>query len=1064
MPAETNQTYNNINELLEQLVNNETKEDSLIKSIELANEILIILGARKNKLIYGENALDKAFSNSKFRNQKMETWFVRHPYLKGARTAISLFKETEEVYESNFFWLNESATKARISASVMLSPNWEDSELTMLPNYKVGIDFFLTGNSNSLLVVISNKGNLRVLELSEKLSNTQIEILNNIKGCLLFDGIDPKTGTIPQYEPQKTIHRKLWDALELKEVNKKFYIGIADHFEQLCQHLERKTNLLDSDEITKKNLQNFSSRLIGRILFIWFLRKKNIVDESQGFFSTDDLSSTEFYNRKIKRLFFETLNTPIEDRESEDKKTPYLNGGLFDIHKDDLFSHEFTLPLGWFDSLFKHLNEFNFTTDESTPEYEQIAIDPEMLGRVFENLLASIVDETASIANERKNKGAFYTPREIVSYMCKETLCQYLKNVVDNNQYNSGIERLIFLNDSDFYNLKSTGIMDLWGVQTKNIQEIIVNALNNLKILDPACGSGAFPMSISNLISSTYERLSANYDKDLKKHTLARGGAPFEKYDSKMSILKNNIYGSDIEPMAIEITRLRFWLSLLMEEQNSIEPLPNLDFNFVCADSLIRLENEKQLSIDFDGTNEKFERDFDKLRKMFFDMHQKKDKLKLTDDFQNLYSNFYCTDNTKQRILQLKSWNPFDVSKPASFFDEKVMFGINDKFDIIIGNPPYKGSGSRGLSSLESDKKTLYKKNYPNSAEYKINLYALFMEHAISKLNKYGICSYIVPDSYLVGRYFSKIRAYIVRKTSILKLLLLDSKVFESATVGFSSIFFLKNGKADNNKVSLINPSTKSLGDATEAFVIDQSFFEKQAYNRFFMFFDDFDYNLFNIINNNKETIGKYATGRTGIRSKIGQKNIISTIKESPSHMKGIISGGQITKFNINYEGHYLNVDPNILNAGGFDKEIIEKPKILVRQTGDSLIAAIDKNKYYHLNNVHSLALKNKNGKMSLELLCALLNSSLINYYYEITSMEKGRPMAQVDIETLEFIPIPQITVEDHNRIRDLVNQLEKAEVIDNFKSIIDEIDHIVFDIYNIESDNRIEILRRMKK
>ena len=243
MQVGNNINYEKINELLEKLHKNFKKDENMFTSIELANEILLILGANQRKLLFGENALDKAFSNSKFKNQKMETWYVRHPYLKGARTAISLFKDNDEVFESNFFWLNDSASKARISASVMISPNWEDSELTMLPNYKVGVDFFLNNEGNSLLIAVSDKGNLRVVELNERLSNTQIEILNSIKGCFLFDGIDPKTGIKPEYEPQRTIHRKLWEALELKEVNKKFYIGISDHFEQLCQHLEKRSQI-----------------------------------------------------------------------------------------------------------------------------------------------------------------------------------------------------------------------------------------------------------------------------------------------------------------------------------------------------------------------------------------------------------------------------------------------------------------------------------------------------------------------------------------------------------------------------------------------------------------------------------------------------------------------------------------------------------------------------------------------------------------------------------------------------------------------------------------------------
>lgn len=783
MQVGNNINYEKINELLEKLHKNIKKDETLFTSIELANEILLILGANQRKLLFGENALDKAFSNSKFKNQKMETWYVRHPYLKGARTAISLFKDNDEVFESNFFWLNDSASKARISASVMINPNWEDSELTMLPNYKVGVDFFLNNEGDSLLIAVSDKGNLRVVELNERLSNTQIEILNSIKGCFLFDGIDPKTGIKPEYEPQRTIHRKLWEALELKEVNKKFYIGISDHFEQLCQHLEKKTNLLSIEDISKKSLQNFANRLIGRILFIWFLRKRNIIDESQNYFDINEMDSTEYYNRKLKILFFETLNLPIKDRKTQDKKTPYLNGGLFEAHKDDLTSFEFEFPKGWFDSLYKHLNEFNFTTDESTPEYEQIAIDPEMLGRVFENLLASILPETASAANEKKNKGAFYTPREIVDFMCKASLKQYLINYNNNLKDNQGIERLIEMNDSEYLEQKSTGSSDLWGARSESVKNELITAINNLKILDPACGSGAFPIGMLQLIVKTLERLSAVYDIATSSFRLAKSNEKIDIYQTKLAIIKHSLYGSDIEPMAVEISRLRSWLSLIINDKSSVDPLPNLDFNFVCSNSLIPLETTYQTSI-FDDND--YEETLKQMRDSFFDAHGIKEKMKLKQDFHEAYIKEINDNNSHKKVQQLKTWNPFESSRPAEFFDSKVMFDI-EKFDIVIGNPPYIH-----LETIKEASKNIYKPLNYKTYQARGDIYTLFYEMGINNLHKNGILCYITSNKWMRSGYGEFLRNYFIDETQPIFLIDLGSKAFESATVDTNIILIEK--------------------------------------------------------------------------------------------------------------------------------------------------------------------------------------------------------------------------------------------------------------------------------
>jgi type I restriction-modification system DNA methylase subunit len=766
-----------IRHLIEKLDNSDNKRTAQNISLELANQILLFLGAPESNLKSINDALESAFPYSYFRNQKMETWFETHRFYDDARIALKLYDDKDSSFESSFYHLNESATKARIAATTLLGTNWEDSELTELPQYKVGIDFYLNHESKALLMVISKRGNIRALEFSERLTNTQVEILNHLKGVLVYNGLDPETGKLIPREPQKTIHQMLWKALQLNEVNKKFYQGISDHFQILVSHLKKQHSTFD-----KKDLQLFSSRLIGRLLFIWFLKKMNLINQEMKYFDLEDTNASQYYKKKIKPLFFETLNQPIKNRKHQDLKTPFLNGGLFELHDNDFYDVDLKFPDNFFETLYEHLNSFNFTVDESTPEYEQIAIDPEMLGRVFENLLASIVPETANAANERKNKGAFYTPREIVSYMCKESLKEFMKTKLNDESLELGVDKLIDLNDAKFLELKSTGLADLWGVRSKDIVPKLIDVLNDIKVFDPACGSGAFPMGMLQIISRTYDRLTAKYDIDKKRHIYASGKSTYNKYESKLNIIRNNLYGSDIEPMAIEIARLRSWLSLIIEEKEQSHPLPNLDFNFVCSNTLIKLEEDSNLF----GVN--FEGEYEKLREKYYNAHSKEEKLKLRKDFENLYKN-YCDDSfSSKRVQQLKSWDPFNISKPSDFFDAKKMFNVKN-FDIVIANPPYIH-----LESIKELSKKLYKPLGYKSYEARGDIYSLFYEFGIERLSSEGILCYITSNKWMRAGYGESLRNYFIDHTQPLTVIDLGSGVFDSATVD-TNIVLLKKSK-----------------------------------------------------------------------------------------------------------------------------------------------------------------------------------------------------------------------------------------------------------------------------
>ena len=762
-----------IDKLVKQLSNEKDEWISLAIAIDLADEIMrwILPNQDRWTSMLKHNSqntgnLPSPLPMDIFHNQKQRTWFREHPESNSARSAFQHFKQDDCVVESKLFWFSESATKQKISASTEFTSNWEDSDLTRTPSNKIGIDFFLTSDANSLLIVLSNRKKLRVMELHDHLSNTQKQIFeHNLFNAVDYDDSEIKDGQ--SLEPQQTIHKKLWDALQLKEVNKQFYSIIAKFFDDLVKTIENQGK-------NSEDAKQFSSRLLGRMLFIWFLRKMNIIHEEFGYFDLDGLSATEYYDKKIKLLFFNTLNTDVSDRIHSDYLTPYLNGGLFEPKENDFIHETINFPQDYFKNLFDRFNEFNFTTDESSADFEVIAVDPEMLGQVFENLLATQNEDTGQSA--RKSSGAFYTPRDIVAFICKESLREYLYNKVGNKSFHQGIDLLIDYSDAEFLARKSTSGADLWGVNSKNITKTILEALDNYKVLDPACGSGAFPMGMIQLLVRTYERLLKSYDA----------------YELKLSIIENNIFGVDIEPMAIEISRLRAWLSVIIDEpdKSNIKPLPNLDFKFVCANSLISLSKDDDTIFDDQDLDVKLS----DIRQKYFNARVKSSK----DNWQRKY--YELTTGKIQlgesvRSEQLKSFDPFIVKKPASFFDSFFMFGVH-KFDAIIGNPPYVGTKKRSAG----DKKAL-----ENEFGFADDLYNHFFFKGINLLKEGGSLAYITSKTFWTIQSKKNLRDLLLSNT--VNYIFDTANPFESAMVDTAITSVTKNPPYTNNTIKFLDGS-----------------------------------------------------------------------------------------------------------------------------------------------------------------------------------------------------------------------------------------------------------------
>lgn len=644
--------------------------------------------------------------------ERYDRWFQQHPHFKSSRACFSLNIIATGHVEAKLYTLQKKS-RMFISGSVHFTPNYEDALYTRQnKDSKIGIDFFLPPENDALLVAISNNKKIRVIELRDRLTNTQIEILS-------------KWENVASILDREQFHTSIWESFKLKSINEKFYTGVANSFKELVSHLEKSGK-------SSHEAKLFANRLHGRLLFCWFLDKKGFIDSAQQYFNASGKTAAEYYKNTLEALFFSVLNTPQgEDREKKkvaDTKTPYLNGGLFDVQKSDWADEEIGFPEGFFVRLYAHFNEFNFTTDESTPEYEQIAIDPEMLGKMFENLLAEINDETGKQA--RKAKGAFYTPREIVTYMCKESLRQYLHTYTKASERDRiSINKVIDISDSDWAKGGTNSKRD---AVDKDLRIKITKALDKLTILDPACGSGAFPIGMLQFMLKMYERLEPRFDV----------------YKTKLQIMANNIYGVDIEPMAIEIARLRTFLALVVDqeyndkkENGGIDTLPNLEFKFVQANSLVPMDKQAAMwdNVPKDGRikNGKplFVAMLEIKQKYFKASTSERDKLEVK--YRNLQQQGLL-DSPQAR--QLKSYDPFSTDSVGTFYDQLFMHDIEDTFDMVIGNPPYVSTKGR----TDKDKATL-----KNIYGFVDDLYSHFFFRGFELLKpETGVLSYITSKTF----------------------------------------------------------------------------------------------------------------------------------------------------------------------------------------------------------------------------------------------------------------------------------------------------------------------------
>jgi hypothetical protein len=686
---------------------------------------------------------------------------------------------------------------------------------------------------------------------------------------LLGEGRGCRTA-IEQFKVLRDSKQALSDitaAFSVEALTKQFYKDLFEWYQWAVEPSSNITfpNNTTTEDDDRDDIETKVIRMITRIMFVWFIKQKNLVPDR--IFDIDFLGTIlkdfnpysmtvgNFYNAILQNLFFGTLNRAIVDEDGNTRKfatsskrdiktlyryaemfsiseqevieifaeIPFLNGGLFECldktrhidgveqcynfdgfsrndirFADGRYKHRAVVPNNLFfeteKGLISILNRYNFTIEENSPEEQQVALDPELLGKVFENLLGAYNPETKETA--RNQSGSFYTPREIVNYMVDESLIAYLGD--------KAFVRSLFRNDFTFDKSKTE--------EYKKLAE----KLKAIKVLDPACGSGAFPMGLLNRMIDILERIS-----------------PDERvYDLKLSVIENCLYGSDIQSIAAQITKLRFFISLICDcEKDASKPnfgiptLPNLETKFVSANSLIAKKKRPAQGNLFENPEiEPTKNELAEIRHKHFSAKSASTKHRLREKDQALREKLakLLSDDDNfapEDARQLAAWNPYDQNAVSPFFDPEWMFGVADGFDIVIGNPPYIQLQNNGGELAQQYEGCGYS-TFARTGD----IYCLFYERGWQLLKKNGHLCYITSNKWMRAGYGEKTREFFVNKTN--PMLLIDFagvKIFESATVDTNILLFSKSNNLHKTVCAVTNKQNKDSVKNLSDFVQQQN-------------------------------------------------------------------------------------------------------------------------------------------------------------------------------------------------------------------------------------------------
>ncbi len=689
------------------------------------------------------------------------------------------------------------------------------------------------------------------------------------------------------------------------------------------------------------------------------------------------------------------------------------------------------------------LNRYKFTIVENTPIDQEIALDPELLGKVFENLLASYNEETKTTA--RKQTGSFYTPRPIVDYMVDESLKAHLARVLiekasmPETDARAGLD-LLFTYTEREHAFSASEVA------------VLIAAIDALKILDPACGSGAFPMGVLHKLVYILQKLDpgnerwketqlAKLDSPAMREELERAFAENnDDYGRKLSLIENCLYGVDIQPIAIQITKLRFFISLVADQKTSrdkaknlnIKPLPNLETKFVAADTLVGLPEMTQ-SLLIDPRVGEIEKAIETIYHNHFSEQRRDRKLAgqrkvkaLRQELAKLLSESLMAPAKAKHIAD---WDAFDPQASADFFDPHWMFGqaLKDGFDIVIANPPYVVLTK---NVADEQKRALFLERY-EVAEYKCDLYALFIEAGIKFLKANGTLTYIVPNPWLTQKYFGKLRSFLLRTTSVREVITIEPNVFQSAVVNNAIISTQKEKPSTSTTIRVCALTGIDEIESSSRLTVAQTEWMKPPAYIFATSSLSLGGKLAKrIIEGNRRldslarvSIGCQAYNRTKHSDEIVESRAFhANSKRTPEHLLEV-GGSQVGRYSVRIEpdqwiryGEWLHDyrEPDwLVGPRVFIREITAQPP-------KRIYAAYTEAELAYYKTVLCIIPEDRTEPMC-RFICALLNSSVLSFVYPYAANKfVTDTFPRISVADLKALPV----CEPHAEIVQLISQL----------------------------------------
>ena len=868
----------------------------------------------------------------------------------------------------------------------------------------------------------------------------------------------------------------LLKAFSVDALSNDFFNEYHIHYDAIVRELERQ----GYEGVT---IHDYVKKMMGRIVFLHFLQKKGWLNGDTNFmqntFANSEAYRDDYLEKVLEPLFFGIFNTEPGQRrrlfEAEGwdldlleqwQTLPYLNGGLFE--RDAVDALDIRLPASVFEELFTFLASYNFTVDENDPDDAEVGVDPEMLGKIFESLL-----------EDNKAKGAFYTPKEIVRYMCKESLIAYLDSKLEHSDRTANVPEGHNLNNPTqgtqcgVAESRSDSVPEARDLKTairafvehhemqpelEPYRGTLDTALRNVKICDPAIGSGAFPMGLLNELWRCREALPQLERKEQKESSDCDKRSLLKK-----EIIENNIYGVDIDQGAIDIARLRFWLSIVVDAEKP-EPLPNFDYKFMQGNSLIesykgidlsRISNRLRggqskstqllLGLDSDFSKKNLQR----LLRDYFSVpdHKLKASMRqaINDEVKRLITDFI--GGTSEDLATL---NP---SATPDFFLWHTWFKDifdNGGFDIVIGNPPYFKYEGKNKNEIDSIRKTQY---LEIAFGGKLNAYKLFLALSINKICKSnGIISLIFQNSFIADKQASILRREVINKHQIITIDSFperDSKkkrVFENVKMSVCILLMQKSVTGKRFRVNFWDDKYKSSGTNIS--------FSADEIKRI----DNEDYCIPRIEQNTIPLVIKLRQmNKFPLKCYEGELNMTfhKSFFNSNSNNPTILKGAAIQRYYITYrmsqgEIEYLD-ERRFLSENSSEKAFHHEQERVVMQgmTGANdkirLVMTIVPRGVYLANSCNYII---PTEKLPAKYLLGLMNSRLMNWYFRCFSTNSN-----VNGYEVENFPMPSDNIDIRSEITELVDEILHLKAINASKDTSrqeQQIDKLVYKLYNL--------------